>query len=384
MKKRIGIIINFSPETWLGGINYYINLNNLLDKKKFELRIFCGSNEKKFCIKNFKDSKVIVTEKFKYPKKYLGPLSKIKILFFGKDNSLIYFLKENKIDVLFGYYLGRYSQVDSIPIIWDFQELHNPENFSLKEIILRKFNNFMCASNSNKVLLSTKPDQLIFNKIYNKKKKSNSVYINMPQNLNNFKLINKTKILRKFKINNNYFILPNHYWKHKNHILVLKALKNIKKKELKNIQIVSTGNNKDWRHKDNFQIINKYVKENNLRSNYKILGIVSENHILNLIYHSIALINPSKSEGESGSVEMAKVFQKLTLLSNLDVHKRQKIKGSFFFGVNDFKKLGIYLLMLKKKYKFKSEISLKKCLKIHTKYIQEQKTKFTNLFLNTN
>jgi len=334
-------------------------------------------------LQNFKESNIVVTEHFKYPKKYLGALTKIKILFFGKDNSLIYYLKENKIDILFGYYLGRHSEILSIPIIWDFQELINPKNFSLKEIILRKFNNFMCAYNSKKVFLSTKSDQLTFNRIYNKNEKSSSIYINMPQNLNNFKLMSQTKILKKFKIDKNYFILPNHYWKHKNHLLVLKALKNIPKNKLKNILIVSTGNNKDWRHEKNFQIINKYIQENNLSSNYKILGIVSENHLLNLVYHSIALINPSKSEGESGSVEMAKVFQKFTLLSNLDVHKDQKSNGSIFFGVNDFIKLRNSILMVKKKYRSNSKNSIKKCLKIHNKYIQQQKLKFTNLFLNT-
>ena len=139
LRKNIGIIVNFSPQSWLGGINYYINFNNLLDKKKFKLTVFCGSNEKYFCLQNFKESNIVVTEHFKYPKKYLGALTKIKILFFGKDNSLIYYLKENKIDILFGYYLGRHSEILSIPIIWDFQELINPKNFSLKEIILRKF-----------------------------------------------------------------------------------------------------------------------------------------------------------------------------------------------------------------------------------------------------
>ena len=51
-----------------------------------------------------------------------------------------------------------------------------------------------------------------------------------------------------------------------------------------------------------------------------------------------------KSEGESGSVEMAKSFNKITLLSAIDVHKEKRPKRSYFYDIDDYKKLSNYLI----------------------------------------
>ena len=65
------------------------------------------------------------------------------------------------------------------------------------------------------------------------KNKKKSYVMNMPDPLTDFKIISKKKILDKYKIKNKqYFILPNQYRKHKNHILALKALELIARKFL--------------------------------------------------------------------------------------------------------------------------------------------------------
>ena len=63
---------------------------------------------------------------------------------------------------MYSGYLGRNSKIINIPIIWDFQEIINPANFSFNQRVLRNFNHFMCLTNSSKVILGTKHDQDIF------------------------------------------------------------------------------------------------------------------------------------------------------------------------------------------------------------------------------
>ena len=72
----------------------------------------------------------------------------------------------------------------------------------------------------------------------------------------------------------------------------------------------------------------------------------------------VQLINPSKSEGWSSTVEQAKSMGKLVLLSNLPVHKEQNPSRSFFFNPNDYLVLSQKLHDLDKKFSFDKELPL--------------------------
>ena len=78
--------------------------------------------------------------------------------------------------------------------------------------------------------MSSKSVQKDLKQISNKSYKK-SVVLN---HTNNVVPLNKLKSLeylkKKYSIERNFYLLPNHYWVHKNHIVVLKALNHIKKK----------------------------------------------------------------------------------------------------------------------------------------------------------
>ena len=75
------------------------------------------------------------------------------------------------------------------------------------------------------------------------------------------------------------------------------SFKIFKDKKNNNFQVISTGNKNDHRNSLYFDEINLYIKKNNLDLNYRYIGLVSYPEVLSLIYHSVALINPSKFEG---------------------------------------------------------------------------------------
>ena len=117
--------------------------------------------------------------------------------------------------------------------------------------------------------------------------------------------------------------MPNQYWLHKNHRVVIEALNRISKKSRENIIIYSSGSNQDYRNPQNFQNIIKLVSKYKLQKNYVYLGLIPFLDVMSLIYYSLAVINPSYFEGWSSSVEQAKAYNKKIILSQIDVHKEQ-------------------------------------------------------------
>jgi hypothetical protein len=342
-KINIAVLIGFHPTSWLGGFNYYLNLYFFLSRyNEVNFIIITSFRLKKIYSKIFNTCVVLSSEVFFKKKLLPNIISKLKIFLFGKDSAKEDFLENNNIHVLtHSTFLGRNSKILNFPIIWDFQEITNSSNFSLKDKILRYINNFMSITNSNGVILGSKQDLLLYKKITNKK---NHFLIPQPETLFGYRKINKNNILRKYDIKKNYFILPNQFWKHKNHITVLKALKFIKDNFGIEVLIVSTGNIYNWRHKNNYDFLKNYINQNNLKNNFKILGIVPRNDLFNLISYSLGLINPSLSEGESGSVEIAKAFRKKCILSDIPSHRQQVRRNALFFLPLNFKLLANILI----------------------------------------
>lgn len=138
----------------------------------------------------------------------------------------------------------------------------------------------------------------------------------------------------KYGIAGKYFFLPNQYWKHKNHKVVLQALR-ILKDEGKFVRVVSTGNTSDYRAPGHFSAIESFVKEYELGDRYLILGMIPYADVQVLAEMSLGYINPSSFEGWSTTVEEAKYRGKPILLSDLKVHREQDPRRGVFFDSND-------------------------------------------------
>lgn len=383
MKKErinIGFIINFSYLSWIGGFNYFINFFNCLNlnRKKINIIIFTDHKFSRSEKKRFNNVKIIQSSLFSREGRFKRILSKLRIFFFKKDYILDNFFKD-KINLLsHSGYLGSSSAIPSLPIIWDFQETHNPSLFSFKDRVLRKFNTIMCSIHANKVILGGFHCLKDYKKII-KKKNNNAVILSQPAFIKKFNLISKKFIVDKFKIyKNKFFYLPNQFWLHKNHFVVLKAIKYARDKYQKELCIVSSGLTYDRRFPKHFENIKKYIRKNGLFNNFIILNTIKFNDLLNLMYHSIALINPSKSEGWSNTVEQGKSLEKIIILSKIPAHIEQNPKKSYFFNFDDHKKLTEILIKCMKNHDF-NETNNYQRIKKNNKI---KAVKFANNYLN--
>jgi len=154
---KVGFVINFNSKKWLGGYNLIINLIKslrTLKKKQIEPILIIDENVPLNELKSL-NIKIIKTNYFSKEKTYQRIFNKILIHLFGKSYLYDRFFKILKINILSHTLLslGKKSRIKSFPWIPDFQYYHYPENFSLKNRIMKKLNIFFLGKHSNKIIL---------------------------------------------------------------------------------------------------------------------------------------------------------------------------------------------------------------------------------------
>jgi glycosyltransferase involved in cell wall biosynthesis len=142
--------------------------------------------------------------------------------------------------------------------------------------------------------------------------------------------------LQKHDIRGPYFFLPNQFWRHKNHAVVFAAVKALKARGLE-IVVVCTGNLRDYRGRDSDYVdgLVRFIEENDLGGNVKILGQIDHSDVLCLMRHSVSVINPSRFEGWSSTVEEARSMGQRIILSNIRVHLEQSPENASYFNPED-------------------------------------------------
>ena len=131
-----------------------------------------------------------------------------------------------------------------------------------------------------------------------------------------------------------YFYMPNQFWIHKNHRIVVEALARLKDQGLP-ATVLMTGSTKDYRHPDHYDQLIAQAKKSGVADSFRVLGMVPYGDLLSLMQHALAVLNPSLFEGWSSSVEEAKALDKIVLLSNLPVHLEQAPPRGVFFDPAD-------------------------------------------------
>lgn len=144
------------------------------------------------------------------------------------------------------------------------------------------------------------------------------------------KMIGLADLRAKLGIPARYVHLPNQLWKHKNHTLVVDALQLVP-----DVVVVATGPTDDYRHAGLYQSLMSRVRELGLEDRFRHLGLVSFAELISLMRHAVAIINPSRFEGWSTTVEEAKSLGKRVLVSDIPVHREQAPARASYFSVDD-------------------------------------------------
>src|SRR6185437_15862445 len=129
----------------------------------------------------------------------------------------------------------------------------------------------------------------------------------------------REQLQSRFGFDRPFFHLPNQFWAHKNHAVVVEALGILKKRGIDAL-VLATGRAADYRNPGHFKQLMARVTALGVEDNFRVLGVVTLPELQSLMLNAIALINPSYFEGWSTTVEESKSLGLPIILSDIPVH----------------------------------------------------------------
>lgn len=331
----IKVGIHFASQSgWTGGANYFINLINaisLIEKPSIEPVLLIAPSLNSSALARL--PKHIRTHKNQiFDSQSLNwKFSKFKQHVIGRDSNLERLLHAEGIKTLsHSGHLGKNSSLITLPWIPDFQHRHMPQFFDAKELSARDARFERLCRNSTFVIVSsqTAADDLAnFYPRYADKVKVLRFVADLPEVTG---CRDGVGTLNGQPINYPYFYLPNQFWEHKNHEVTIRALSILKGRGISQ-KIIATGNPRGLKQGAHFESLRALAGTLGVDDDFITPGLVPINEVSSLMRNCLAVINPSKFEGWSTSVEEAKSLGKQIILSDIKVHKEQQPERGFYF-----------------------------------------------------
>jgi len=331
---RVGFVFAAINDGWLGGINYFRNLLSAilqLPERKIEPVVFTGRGSNSELFSDLPSVEIVRSSMLdRYTPVWFMRKAGQKIML--HDMFLERVLARHGIAVMsHSSWLGKAARIPVIGWIPDFQHLHLPGFFSSEEIGLRNREFRLLCRFSQCILLSSFDAQKDLRTLWPECADKSEVLQFVADVIPQQSLPTMEELQKRYSFEGEYFHVPNQFWAHKNHRVVIDALRILNDSGRK-VQVLATGNTSDHRQPEFFDKLMDYVKECGAAENFRTLGIVPINDLIALMRNSISMINPSLFEGWSTTVEEAKSLGKRIILSDIPVHREQAPAGGEFFA----------------------------------------------------
>jgi len=250
----------------------------------------------------------------------------------GSDRGGARCFREHRIDVLFenAQFYGWRFPLAIVAWMPDFQHRHLKELFSSVAYWKRDLGFRVQMLGGRHIMLSSEDSRRDCENFFPQSIGRTSVvrFAVLPPDVSDYD--GARAIANQYKLPKHFFYLPNQFWKHKNHRIVIEAL-HLLKQQGHEIVVAATGKPDDYRHRDHYEMLRSLVVSYGLEDNFRFLGMVPRQHVFALMRTCVALVNPSLFEGWSSTVEEAKSLGVPMLLSNLGVHVEQAESTAHFF-----------------------------------------------------
>jgi glycosyltransferase involved in cell wall biosynthesis len=235
----------------------------------------------------------------------------------------------------------------NIPVIvtmHDLQEYHYPEFFSRLDKLKRRISNYFAIYFSDEVIVSfvhVKTDILKHFKI-----NENKISVCSPPFTESWFVGSKETewitLEKKYHLKKNYILYPAATWKHKNHITLIRVMKNLKNEGIE-IDLVCTGNKTDY-----YKNIESLIDELRLSNTIYFLGIVPEEDLIGLYKNTSLVVIPTLYEAGSGPLYEAMRYQVPVICSNVTSLPETISNNDFVFSPTNMEliiekiKLGLF------------------------------------------
>jgi glycosyltransferase involved in cell wall biosynthesis len=295
------IAILFDAVRGNGG-SYQMSINNLLtlvkNFKKKKIKFVVLTHKKEFNLDQLKIKyqiikistwdfffiflkKISIFENF-FNKSYLKSEFEKKLL--KKKINLLIFLFTSWKSFLLKKISFTATAFDTCHI--DFKGKKKFREISLGVFLLREYLNKKILPKAYRIIAESKDLKKKIINLYKLNPNSIIVIPNLPSIFLR-KKINIKKINKKFNYLKNFYFYPAQYWEHKNHKIILDAVKKLKSKK-RNINFVFCG-----KDKGNLKYIYKKIHEYGIEENIKIYNYLKDEELLVLYKRCKAMIMPS-------------------------------------------------------------------------------------------
>lgn len=334
------------PQEYSGGLNYMRNLLfalSRLEDKKIQPYIFFGKRVDADTVRTFEGLATVVRTSILDRKSPAWFLHQILHRIFGSLLMVHVAIRRQGISIVSHaeHVYGRTRPFRVISWIPDFQYLHLPELFPGLCPAAETNRMRTIAAQSDALILSSYAALEDYRRIADPANEASVTvlqFVSQPSVAlqNSSEPLTRNMAEVKYGFEGRFFFLPNQFWQHKNHTVVFAAVKTLKEQGLE-VLLLCTGNLYDYRMKDRTYVdgLMKLLEDNDLSRNIRLLGLINYADVLFLMRSCVAVINPSRFEGWSSTVEEAKSMGKQLILSSIPVHREQDPPGALFFEPDD-------------------------------------------------
>lgn len=320
---------------WTGGYNYLLNLLSVLvqhQKDRLTPVLFVGNACRSDDVAAFAalPGVELVRTPFLNASRRAGSLMQAMLL--GRDVPLQRLFQTHRIDVVFesAQFFGWCLGIPAIAWIPDFQHKVLPHLFSRSAWWQRDIGFRAQVLGGRTIMLSSEDARHACEHYYpSTRGRTRTIHFAIPPG-SEIRYTEARVIADSYSLPGQFFFMPNQFWRHKNHGLVLDALAILRKRG-KQIVVAASGNQCDPRAPDYFPAFQERLVKARLQDMFRLLGMIPYPHLAALMRASSALLNPSLFEGWSTTVEEARSMGTPMLLSDLDVHREQMGKDAGYF-----------------------------------------------------
>lgn len=327
---------HISRSAWAGGFNYLANFFVALDtheKGRFVPVVFAGVDaDQRELAELAKLPSVEVVQSAAFGQTPAGLAAAVLV---GLDRAAVIEFERHQIDVVvetarfFGWRLP-YPSVAWFP---DFQHRRLPYLFSRAAWIRRELGMRTQIASGRVIMLSSEDARRDCGQFFPSVGERARV-VRFATHLTSALLtVEPNEIFEKYQLPPCFFYLPNQFWRHKNHSVVIDALEILKARGI-DVVVAASGSSQNLQDGSYFTNLMMRVEHLGIQSNFRYLGMIPMAHVYALLRNTAALINPSLFEGWSTTVEEAKSLGTPMILSNITVHREQGADGALYFGLD--------------------------------------------------
>jgi glycosyltransferase involved in cell wall biosynthesis len=323
-------------KTWTGGYNYLINLLRVVTRHQpdaLQPVLFLGTDVDPDDAQPFKtiEGVEIITSVSMNSSRRSASL--LRSVFLGADPAIRRLFNQHRINVVFenAQFHGARLGIPAIAWIPDFQHRELPHLFSRAAWWKRELGFRAQIAGGRTIMLSSEDSRDTCERHYPAAiGRTHVVRFAVP-------LVSRPDALavravrEAYSLPERYIYLPNQFWQHKNHLLVIEALALLKQAG-QSIVVAASGKQLDPCKPEHFSRITARLATAGVTGEFRLLGLIPYEHIAPLMVGSVAVLNPSLFEGWSTAVEEARALRVPLVLSDLPVHKEQATGIARFFN----------------------------------------------------